>query len=1223
MIKYLSKEVQAKLRSGIAIFSLQQCLEELILNSIDAGATCVGVRVDMKAFKVQVIDNGSGMDIEDMEYVGNRYFTSKCSSLEDLDNLKFYGFRGEALASIASLAMLVEISSRTKISGKTHVKIFKEGKSLDMFEAENTRPSAGTTVIVCNFFYNMPVRRKRMDSVLEFERIKQRFEAISLMHPTVSFTLKDDCTGTMVMQLSKAQNTYYRFVQIHGLGRAQKLGEISHSHAQFEVSGYIGREGHYNNTLQFVFVNERLLLKTHIHKLLNLLLRKLGSSSRLSDSPVTPAIWSPQQRRGTELHGMYVINIKCHYSEYDICFEPAKTLIEFKAWETLLVCIEEAVKAFLKRENLVCELSPEDILDDVSQNVFSGQMTSADGGKDSIGKDVQPQMEGVALECNIGRTLASEAVHRRPTEGSCKKECVCQSYDGVKSEGDKKDEQGDGEVPEGCEQEQVHYPTNRQSEPSSSDTLREALQFDSKMYSSVINCSGYESYKDITKENKSDAYISEGFCAESSQHGLIYTKSEHQKISLKGGTEINNARMQVSPSKCVVRAPDSVSDSNHSETVSIKHSPPQIQNKEHNLGEQKNIFISDPYIHSSSISPKYTHHKSRKGLALESSEIPATKRKLTVVEGPGLIKIGEKKSKDLPNAIPAKISKLMSYQKLALHKEPGSLDRFRRTYGKPANSKPLSNNVSNNLAMDASISQTEFAAINAKTVLPLHETNQENDIKKSRLDQMKDHKSSLTLSMSMKVNPLTTQSRSNMSSLAAKLSHLKHLRTGVTSSAFEHPPKATSSEDLGFPETVTNGTLLDINAEEKYNDRSLNLNFNTKLPLDEKEENKVTASSDWLHHYDDAVGKLVYVNKVTGLSKYEAPPAEETQARCTSDVSNMAISVTSKNGVEYRCYPFQMNLVLPFLPKSKPGRVLNDILNPNSLSSLYSSWANPVFARPPMIGVDISSGKAEGLAVKIHNILFPYRFSKDMIHSMKVIHQVDKKFLACLINTQDHEPAACGNLLVLVDQHAAHERVRLEKLVADSYEDDSEAVGGRLLCSSTVTPPLEVSVTEDELRLLRSCQTFWRALGLKMQFSQTEPLVLVRKVPMCFTEKESNELRRGRQSVIKGIVGEYLQEQIESLRSTGRVKGTLPLTVHKVLASIACHGAVKFNDRLSKEECCSLVGCLSLCQLPFQCAHGRPSIAPLVDILHLNDQEVPQLANTKSAMMWSLQTHFA
>uniref|UniRef100_A0A3Q3VS95 MutL C-terminal dimerisation domain-containing protein n=1 Tax=Mola mola TaxID=94237 RepID=A0A3Q3VS95_MOLML len=390
-----------------------------------------------------------------------------------------------------------------------------------------------------------------------------------------------------------------------------------------------------------------------------------------------------------------------------------------------------------------------------------------------------------------------------------------------------------------------------------------------------------------------------------------------------------------------------------------------------------------------------------------------------------------------------------------------------------------------------------------------------------------------------------------------------------------------------LPNSCSSDGFQDINDDKNHSDSALNPETlpgcSTDFQLAEKEEG--TASGDWLLHYDACAGKAAYVNKVTGLSRYDDPPVEEIRVRCTSDVTNLAVSVISE------------------LDDSSESS--------NSLASLYSKWNNPVFVRPPMVGVDISSRQADGLAVKVHNILFPYRFSKAMIHSMKVIHQVDKKFLACLISTRDGEPAALteteGNLLVLVDQHAVHERVRLENLVAGSYEDDPDAPGERRLCSSTILPPLEISLTEEELRLFR-CPHF-RNLGLEVQFSQAaDPRVFVGKVPLCFMEKESNELRRGRPSVIKRIVEEYLHEQIELLRSTGRVRGTLPLTVLKVLASLACHGAIKFNDSLTKDECDSLVASLSSCHLPFQCAHGRPSIAPLVDILHLDkDQQKPNL----------------
>ncbi|XP_030574842.1 DNA mismatch repair protein Mlh3 isoform X2 [Archocentrus centrarchus] len=1109
MIKRLPKEVQGKLRTGVAIPSLQQCVEELILNSIDAGATCVGVRMDMEAFKVQVIDNGAGMSAEDMDCVGNRYHTSKCSSVTDLDNLRWYGFRGEALASIVSLATLVEISTRTRSSVKTHVKIFKEGKGLDVFEAETARPSAGTTVIICNFFHNMPVRRKRVDAVLEGERIRHRVEAISLMHPSVSFTLKNDCTGAMMVQLPKARNTYHRFVQIHSLGRAEKLGEISYTYKQFEVMGYIGREGHYNNSLQFLYVNERLLLKTRIHKLLNVVLRRLTSSNQKNDClDGQSVIRSPKHKRSQDLYGVYIIDIKCSYSEYDICLEPGKTLIEFKDWDGILLCIEEAVKAFLSRENLVAVLTQDD-LDYASPGVFVTDKTDQLENSD---KDGQAAIGISIMDCSIGMRLASESVHRNHADDR-----VCPEGRSDKSEEPDHKKRSTNEL------ENIH------SEKCLNNEHRDELMSD---------LSTVEPPSHNINEEEEPTYSKAGEGSNSLHNSSELHLKEADNSLIQQAQPVSNYTEQI--------VPDCQPTGSHAQT----------------LVSNRKIRLSDPFIQESlqtqdllkSNRPVFQEEDS----TAKSEEKSLSKCKISLDAN----RSSQKQYRNSASVIPSKMPKIMSCQKLS-----GSLDKFRRTYvksGEPKLTLPEVHLKSNTLHKDHFFLTTAVL-----------QKDQEQCEMREKEETPSGRRSPPTLSVFTKIKPESAQNRGKKS-LAAKLCHLKQHRTKESEESLDMSRNISkdsiflSSGNDGVRERSENPCGLAVNIQPVSG-----CSINPELAANEED----TASSDWLQHYDTSVGKTVYVNRVTGLSRYEDPPMEETQVRCTSDVTNMAVSVISE---------------------------MDDVNeSSNSLSSLYSKWNNPVFVRPPMVGVDISSGQADGLAVKIHNILFPYRFSKSMIHSMKVIHQVDKKFLACLINTRNEEQVEHseteGNLLVLVDQHAAHERVRLETLIADSYEDDPDAPGERRLCTSTILPPLGISVTEEELRLLRSCQPHLKRLGLEVTFSPAADLqVFVGKVPLCFMEKESNELRRGRPSVIKPIAEEYLREQIELLRSTGTVRGTLPLTVLKVLASLACHGAIKFNDPLSRDECYSLVASLSACQLPFQCAHGRPSIVPLVDVLHLD-----------------------
>lgn len=847
MIKYLPKEVQGRLRSGVAVPSLQQCVEELILNSIDAEATCVGVRMDMEAFKVQVIDNGAGMNAEDMDCVGNRYYTSKCRSVEDLDNLTWYGFRGEALASIVSVATLVEISSRTRSSVKTHVKIFKDCKGMDVFEAEASRPSAGTTVVICNFFYNMPVRRKRMDPVLEGERIRHRVEAISLVHPSVSFTLRNDCTGAMLVQLPRARNTYHRFVQIHSLSRAQNLGEISYSHGQFKVIGYIGREGHYNNSLQFLYVNERLLLKTRIHKLLNFLLRRLSSLNQKNDSPEwQSAIRSPKHKRSQELHGVYVINIKCPYSEYDICLEPAKTLIEFKDWDSILLCMEEAVKAFLRRENLMAVISQDD-LDYVSPRLFAAHTTDQEGYNDGTGE--QAISSASTLDCSIGMKLASDPVHRKSKDDCAFEDSVCP-------------ESGLTECKEKSEQlGQEQITANELGEKSG-------------------GCINKECSQDPASENNS-----------TEEKGPTFSKTEEhcQIICMSSSVrELESEKLELSKKRKIIL-------NNNTSTNSVASIGGATQQVQPNLNCTKQIFpayqgtgedgytvvskrkisLSDPYIHESLQTPdppqinKSVHQQ--QVLAQKCKERTcASKRKI-------LLDTDRDRSCQklyIAPIIPSKIPRIPTCPKLSLCKESGSLEKFRRVFGKHDEPKLSSQEA------DTKPPQTDRFVLNFKQLLVCYKDQQDGHV-----TEKEETKESLQSSPTLLVPNLKSVSAQirGKKSLAAKLRHLKQHSTNDLK-VLQH-----SFRTNGFPDSKNNKNHCDaaLNPEAVP---GCSANFQ----LAENEDG--TASGDWLLHYDSSLGKTVYVNKVTGLSRYKDPPMEEAQVHCTSDVTNMAVDVVSETG---------------------------------------------------------------------------------------------------------------------------------------------------------------------------------------------------------------------------------------------------------------------------------------------------------------------------------------
>ncbi|CAL4159006.1 unnamed protein product [Meganyctiphanes norvegica] len=295
--------------------------------------------------------------------LGKRYSTSKCHSLHDLNtNLGQYGFRGEAVASLVDVAGIVDVTTKHRSSTDTYTKLFAYGKEKSLQRSKVPRPSFGTTVTVQDFMYNMPVRRKRIKETIEIENIRIRLESFALMHPEISFSLRNDLKNEKVMQTHKGKNAITAFMQLYGHDRAQSLVEVFHTRDQFEINGYISIQPYINKSLQYIYINKRVVLKTKVHSLMNDLLshssiisKKLhpvGVSVGSSGSGKAPS--SPS--KGLKLYGIFILNIECPFEEYDICIDPSKTLVEFRDWHKLLLTVEEWVIKFCQEENIVISL---------------------------------------------------------------------------------------------------------------------------------------------------------------------------------------------------------------------------------------------------------------------------------------------------------------------------------------------------------------------------------------------------------------------------------------------------------------------------------------------------------------------------------------------------------------------------------------------------------------------------------------------------------------------------------------------------------------------------------------------------------------------------------------------------------------------------------------------------------------------------------------------------
>lgn len=324
-IKVLSDNLANQIAAGEVVERPASVIKELVENAIDAGSGRIKVEIELGGRRLmRITDDGEGMLRDDAILAFERHATSKISSLDDLGKIETLGFRGEALASIASVAKVELITNNDEDVAGTRVEI-EGGRLIDVKDAPRAR---GTTIAVRDLFYNTPARRKFMRSeATENYHITAIVTHYALAHPSIAFTLINN--GRETISASPAKDLKERAFQIFGNSIIESLIPVDGGREYAaKVSGFISapRERRSNTDSQYFFVNQRFVRD-----------KIISDGLREGYRSVLP-------------HGVYPIAflfIDVPVEEIDVNVHPAKTEVRFRRGEAVKDVVAEAVRQSL------------------------------------------------------------------------------------------------------------------------------------------------------------------------------------------------------------------------------------------------------------------------------------------------------------------------------------------------------------------------------------------------------------------------------------------------------------------------------------------------------------------------------------------------------------------------------------------------------------------------------------------------------------------------------------------------------------------------------------------------------------------------------------------------------------------------------------------------------------------------------------------------------------
>ena len=319
IIRLLPDNVANQIAAGEVIQRPASAVKELLENAIDAGATQIKLYLkDAGRTLVQVVDNGIGMSPTDARLAFERHATSKIRSADDLFTLHTKGFRGEALASIASIAQVELITCQEGQQVGTSLKI--EGNKIT--EQTPMVASCGTSIAMKHLFFNVPARRNFLKSdTVEMRHILDEFHRVVLAHPDLQFSLFHNDVEQFALPATTLRK---RIVQLFGQRLNEQLIPVEENTELLRIHGFISKDSYKKNkSLQFFMVNQRFIKNRYLHH-------------------AVVSAFEGLLKEGEQPE--YFLHLEIDPKHIDINIHPTKTEIKFDNDQAIYALLRSAIK---------------------------------------------------------------------------------------------------------------------------------------------------------------------------------------------------------------------------------------------------------------------------------------------------------------------------------------------------------------------------------------------------------------------------------------------------------------------------------------------------------------------------------------------------------------------------------------------------------------------------------------------------------------------------------------------------------------------------------------------------------------------------------------------------------------------------------------------------------------------------------------------------------------